>query len=136
MADSFLEEALHDTTDASDHGEDDRNHYAYPDSVGHDSRGRMTEPTGSCGRCLDGWICEDHPDQPWGHGCGGAGMPCENENCAFSVLNTGVVCPSCRQAVGSIELETHRVISFTCKDCGYQWYAEQHRAARQRRQQH
>lgn len=27
----------------------------------------------------EGWVCEDHPDKPWGNGkncCGGAGMPC------------------------------------------------------------
>jgi hypothetical protein len=24
-----------------------------------------------------GWVCEDHPDQPWEHdGCGAAGAPC------------------------------------------------------------
>jgi hypothetical protein len=28
--------------------------------------------------CVDGWICEQHPDQPWPHGdCPGPGVPCE-----------------------------------------------------------
>lgn len=32
----------------------------------------------SCPICAGtGWICENHPDQPFGHaGCGGAGGPC------------------------------------------------------------
>lgn len=33
------------------------------------------------------WVCEDHPDRPWGEGegcCGGAGAPCP-------VCNTGLV---------------------------------------------
>jgi hypothetical protein len=34
-----------------------------------------------CLLCEDtGWVCENHPDQPWGGphacSCGGAGMPC------------------------------------------------------------
>jgi hypothetical protein len=34
-----------------------------------------------CERCGgEGWVCENHPDQPWNEGdpkcCGGAGMPC------------------------------------------------------------
>jgi hypothetical protein len=32
--------------------------------------------------CLKGWICEDHPNKPWGHrGCGAAGELCKNPNC-------------------------------------------------------
>jgi len=36
----------------------------------------MTEP--DCKLCRGiRWVCEEHPDQPWGHdGCRGAGMPC------------------------------------------------------------
>lgn len=31
----------------------------------------------ACGTCEDGWVCENHPDQPWPSGCDcGAGMPC------------------------------------------------------------
>ena len=34
-----------------------------------------------CHRCQDArWVCENHPDNPWGAGhgecCGGAGVPC------------------------------------------------------------
>ena len=36
-----------------------------------------------CGTCQGArWVCEDHPDRPWGNShpnscrCGGAGMPC------------------------------------------------------------
>ena len=37
----------------------------------------LTEQT--CGRCADGWICEEHPDKPWPHDhCYGPGVPCEN----------------------------------------------------------
>jgi len=37
----------------------------------------------NCGTCQGArWVCEDHPDRPWGSNhpsacrCGGAGMPC------------------------------------------------------------
>lgn len=33
-----------------------------------------------CANCEgEGWVCENHPQRPWGWGegcCGGAGMPC------------------------------------------------------------
>lgn len=33
-----------------------------------------------CANCDgEGWVCENHPEVPWGEGdgcCGGAGMPC------------------------------------------------------------
>ena len=30
-----------------------------------------------CRRCNDTWwMCEDHPNDPWQHGCGAAGVPC------------------------------------------------------------
>jgi hypothetical protein len=33
-------------------------------------------------RCYNGWVCEDHPDQPWNHrGCGAAGELCKNPRC-------------------------------------------------------
>jgi hypothetical protein len=32
--------------------------------------------------CNNGWVCEDHPDQPWGHnGWGAAGELCKNPQC-------------------------------------------------------
>jgi hypothetical protein len=34
------------------------------------------------GPCYWGWVCEDHPNQPWGHrGCGAAGELCKNPRC-------------------------------------------------------
>jgi hypothetical protein len=33
-------------------------------------------------RCYKGWVCEDHPEQPWEHdGCGAAGELCKNPKC-------------------------------------------------------
>jgi hypothetical protein len=32
--------------------------------------------------CLNGWVCEDHPNKPWNHkGCGAAGELCKNPQC-------------------------------------------------------
>ena len=32
--------------------------------------------------CFYGWICEDHPDKPWGHKeCGAAADLCKNPQC-------------------------------------------------------
>jgi hypothetical protein len=32
--------------------------------------------------CFYGWVCEDHPDKPWGHkGCGAAADLCKNPQC-------------------------------------------------------
>ena len=88
----------------------------------------LTEQT--CGRCADGWICEEHPDQPWPHDdCSGPGVPCENPACEFSIVKAGLVCPSCRRAQGEIVTQTHRVIGFVCRECSYKWYAETSRVA-------
>ena len=41
-------------------------------------------PTVGACNCVQGWICEEHPDKRMGHDekhCGGAGMPCENPKC-------------------------------------------------------
>ena len=36
--------------------------------------GWIEEREGTCPHCLDGWVCEEHPDLPQSHdGCGGAG---------------------------------------------------------------
>jgi hypothetical protein len=41
---------------------------------------RIKKPT-EC-PCLNGWVCEDHPNQPWKHrGCGAAGELCKNPQC-------------------------------------------------------
>jgi hypothetical protein len=78
-----------------------------------------------CGKCADGWICEDHPDQPMGHvHCGGAGMPCQNPACTLGVKRTGLVCPKCKQSMGEIEQQTDRAIRFRCLSCRCQWWAE------------
>ena len=46
----------------------------------------------ACPTCGDfGWVCEDHPDQPFNHAdpttpdgrCGGAGMPCPDYRCSI-----------------------------------------------------
>jgi len=34
--------------------------------------------------CADGWICEEHPDQPWPHGnCTGPEAPCAAPDCPW-----------------------------------------------------
>ena len=34
--------------------------------------------------CASGWICEQHPDQPWPHDdCAGRGKQCRNPHCPF-----------------------------------------------------
>jgi hypothetical protein len=39
-------------------------------------------PKMTYGRCKDGWICEEHPDNPWPHDdCAGPGMQCPNPEC-------------------------------------------------------
>lgn len=78
-----------------------------------------------CGQCADCWMCETHPGKPQNHdSCGGAGMPCENPACDYSIKKTGLVCPSCRNAMGKIETQTARVIAFKCDYCTYQWFTE------------
>jgi hypothetical protein len=45
-----------------------------------DEKSRAKKPT-KCS-CLNGWVCEDHPNQPWGHrGCQAAGELCTNPQC-------------------------------------------------------
>lgn len=44
---------------------------------------RSDAPAAAC-VCDEGWVCEDHPDQPLNHdGCGGAGMKCDNRRCEW-----------------------------------------------------
>jgi hypothetical protein len=41
-----------------------------------------------CLKCVDGWICEQHVDQPWPHGdCPGPGMPCDATGCVQDRLD-------------------------------------------------
>ena len=42
---------------------------------------KKTRPRTKC-RCYNGWACENHPNQPWGHsGCGASGELCTNPLC-------------------------------------------------------
>jgi hypothetical protein len=70
----------------------------------------------TCGKCDNGWICEEHPDQPWPHDdCSGPGMPCEVPTCPYRIdlrpvqTYSGLVCPSCRQPVATVERESIRI---------------------------
>jgi hypothetical protein len=50
----------------------------------HEGWRRLTDA--ACSRCVDGWLCEVHIDQPMNHQlkskeCGGAGVPCSNPRC-------------------------------------------------------
>jgi transposase len=92
------------------------------------------KPDRTCGSCNDGWICEDHPDQPMGHEhCGGAGMPCQNPACPYREKRTGIVCPKCRRSQGEIELQSTRVIRLKCRGCSYVWWAEERASDTERR---
>ena len=51
------------------------------------TRQPLPAPTGSCLACGDlGWVCESHPDRPWGRDLPG-GCQC----------NAGMLCPECAQ---------------------------------------
>jgi hypothetical protein len=40
--------------------------------------------------CDEGWICEQHPDNPWPHdACGGPGMRCQNPECVVGRVKRG-----------------------------------------------
>jgi len=56
-------------------------------------------------------------------------LPCENDGCEFSIRTTGLVCPSCRRAQGEIKTQTHHVIGFLCRECGYRTTASVKSAA-------
>lgn len=65
----------------------------------------MPDDARTCGRCDDGWVCEQHPEQPWPHPdpaeadgeCAGPGMRCGNPDCPlfteWMVRNLGYVEP-------------------------------------------
>lgn len=96
-------------------------------------------PMATCGKCNDGWICEDHPNQPAGHHvtravtddpygnrpvtspCGGARIPCDNPDCLYSITITKVVCPRCSGPYGRIEHKADRLIRFQCRACLFVW---------------
>jgi hypothetical protein len=90
----------------------------------------MNDPTASCGKCADGWICEEHPDRPWPHDdCAGPGKPCDGPSCQYRIdtrpvkTRTGLVCPQCRQPVAIVENRTARSLVFECPACGNRWSA-------------
>jgi hypothetical protein len=41
--------------------------------------------------CLEGWVCEEYPDQPWPHdGCAGPGTQCANPTCPLVAWSDSV----------------------------------------------
>jgi hypothetical protein len=49
------------------------------------ARSERAKPENICSLCDGGgWVCEEHPDQPWQHACtcGAAGAPCPHCNSA------------------------------------------------------
>ena len=86
----------------------------------------------TCGKCNDGWICEEHPDLPWPHDdcAGGPGMPCDVPTCPFRIdlrpvkTFTGVVSPQCRQPVVRAERVTQGLL-LECPECGNRWSASE-----------
>ena len=43
-------------------------------------------PILSCAKCDYGWICEEHPDQPFPHdNCAGPAMPCDEPTCPYRI---------------------------------------------------
>jgi hypothetical protein len=46
--------------------------------------GRVRQQPQMICHCAEGWICEEHPDQPWPHDdCAGPGTRCENTDCSW-----------------------------------------------------
>ena len=86
-------------------------------------------PRLTCGKCDEGWICEEHPDRPWPHdNCSGRGVPCDVPTCPYRIdvrpgkTYWGLVCPSCREPVVTVERESSRL--FECPACGSQLPAQ------------
>ena len=84
----------------------------------------------TCGKCDNGWICEEHPNQPWPHDdCSGPGVPCDVPRCPYLIdlrpvqTYSGLVCPSCRQPVATVESASSGSL-FECPECGNRWSAE------------
>ena len=82
----------------------------------------------TCGKCDNGWICEEHPDQPWPHqNCAGPGMPCDVPTCPYRIdlrpvkTRTGLVCARCRQTVATIQDDGAGTVIFRCPRCEYRW---------------
>lgn len=77
----------------------------------------------TCGHCLEGWVCEDHPDLPVDHdraACGGAGMPCEHPDCPPV---TDIFCRACRRPVAILEdASPLGLLVFRCPACDNVWF--------------
>ena len=79
----------------------------------------------TCGRCADGWTCEEHPDRPWLHDeCSGPGCAfCDNPHRPYRIdqrpvqTKTGLVCPNCRERVAAIDNMMPWLIVFSCPAC-------------------
>ena len=104
----------------------------------------MSEQSKSCGRCKDGWICEEHPIELWPHDdCAGPGMQCPNPECPWwkgdppparqldvvyastsqePTQKTGLLCPLCVKVYGAIEDQQPKRIVFKCQACGHRWH--------------
>ena len=87
-----------------------------------------------CGQCAGGWICGQHPYQPWPHDdCAGPEIPCENPNCPHrwrtasrdTARPTDLRCHACRQALVVIESDRPPVLVMRCRGCGHRWHAEE-----------
>src|SRR5687767_11061889 len=85
----------------------------------------------SCGRCADGWCCEEHPAEAWGHGgCTGPAMPCENVSCPYRIdrrpvpTRSGLVWPECRRPVATVEGVSGGLL-LECPACGHRWSASE-----------
>ena len=75
-----------------------------------------------CERCDEGWLCEEHPDQPYGHeGCEGTAMQCDAPGCKWP-KRTGLVGPECKGIFGVIETQTPTLITFWYQACDHRWF--------------
>jgi DNA-directed RNA polymerase subunit RPC12/RpoP len=81
----------------------------------------------TCGKCADGWICEEHPDLPWPHdNCLGPGVPCDVPTCPYRIdtrpvhTYSGLVCPTCREPVERVADDSGLLV-FQCPHCGQRW---------------
>jgi hypothetical protein len=67
--------------------------------------------------CLEGWVCETHPEQPYPHDdCAGPGEPCQASGCPHRI--TGVICPNCGEPTGIFEGVGSGIVAFQCP-CGH-----------------
>ena len=86
----------------------------------------------TCGKCDNGWICESIPTSR-GRMTTAAGRVCRartpRATSASSQLVWSARAATAHNAQGEIKTQTHRVIGFACRECGYRWHAETGRVA-------